>query len=303
MSECRNCGAKELEELGPIGRIAPFFLKRVSGIELRRPRTINRWRQLVRDVFVRLTSPLTRLVGQSAFIEMQLCSRCLFIQSKLPFHDDDIMRLYRDYRSPSYNSERIKYEPSYAAIADAVGHDPVELENRISALTAFLRRNLTTDLHSVLDYGGSDGRFIPDLCASKYVFEVSDIQPVAGVTRVHTDKELASYSLVLLAHVIEHVPYPLDLVRRVAVHVKPGGYLYIETPQEITDDNRDTLRSNALNFDIGIHEHINSYCMSAVSQLIHAAGLHVVAIESSSVDVGWATAIHIRALGQKPYHA
>ena len=37
MSECRNCGKSELHNLGPIGMVYPFFLKRVFGMEYKRP--------------------------------------------------------------------------------------------------------------------------------------------------------------------------------------------------------------------------------------------------------------------------
>ena len=299
MNKCRNCGASEIDELGPIGQVAPFFLKRVMGLELRHRTTPKPWKQAIREIISVPASLLSRVTGQFAFVEIQICSRCSFIQSKNPFHDDDIMRLYRDYRSPSYNAERIKYEPSYAAIANSVGQDQVEIQNRTSALATFLRRHLAVEPRTLLDYGGSDGRFIPGITGAKYVFEVSDIEPIAGVTRINSQQELGSYSLVLLAHVVEHVPYPLDLVRKVASYVEPDGYLYVETPQEIPDDVRVALKSRAIRLDIAIHEHINSYCISAVSHLLEAADLHVVAIESTPVDVGWAKATHIRALGRK----
>ena len=244
-------------------------------------------------------SPVRRLSSQFAFVDMQICSTCFFIQTKRPFHDDDVMRLYSDYRSPSYNQERIRYEPSYASIAAKVGQDAVELRSRIAALAAFLGRNLkSSEPQTILDYGGSDGKFIPEIPGRKFVFEVSDIEPIAGVTRINSEADLGRYSIVLLAHVIEHVPRPLDLVRKVASRVEPGGFLYIETPQEIPDTERDALRRGTRRFQVEIHEHINSYCSQAVNHLLEAAGLKVAAIESTAVDVGWARAVHIRALGR-----
>jgi hypothetical protein len=37
MRECRNCGTNLLQDIGPIGRVEPFFLKRVFGMELMSP--------------------------------------------------------------------------------------------------------------------------------------------------------------------------------------------------------------------------------------------------------------------------
>ena len=108
-----------------------------------------------------------------------------------------------------------------------------------------------------------------------------------------------TYSIVLFAHVTEHVTHPLNLVRKISAYVEPGGYLYIETPQEISDQQRVELQNSALRLNLGIHEHINYYCVPAVTALLEAAGFTVVAIESSPVDVGWAKSVHIRALGRK----
>jgi len=289
-----------LEDIGPVGKVAPFFLKRVLGAEILPARSLSPLKQAIRDLAALPTSLLSRLLTQYAFVEMQLCLHCSFIQTKIPFRDDDIMRLYLDYRSSSYNRERIHYEPSYAAIAAAVGQDEVEIRSRTTALNAFLRRNLPTgESFTILDYGGSDGRFMPDLPGSKSVYEVSNIDPVPGVARINSEAELGTYSIILLAHVIEHVPEPLKLVRKLSSHIKPGGYLYLETPQEISDRDRDGLQRGSLRFDIGIHEHINSYCMKAVTCLFESAGFVVVAIEDSPVDVGWAKAVHLRALGCK----
>jgi hypothetical protein len=210
------------------------------------------------------------------------------------------MRLYLDYRSPSYNRQRILYEPSYASIAEAVGQHDLEIQGRTAALKDFLNQNLTANYTStILDYGGSDGKFIPDIPGEKFVYEISDIDPIPGVTRIKSESDLSRYSIVLLAHVIEHVPHPLDLVRKVSSYVQPGGYLYIETPQEITDDDRNLFLHGASPFDIAIHEHINSYCKPAVTGLLESAGLKIVAVQAGKVDVGWAQAIHIRALGRK----
>ena len=300
-SECRNCGSSELLDLGPIGMVQPFFLKRVFGMELRAPRSPNAVKQKIRDLVTLSLSLFSRLTSSFAFVEMQLCSHCFFIQTKIPFHDEDIMRLYRDYRSPVYNRERIHYEPEYAQIAAAIGQDQREVSTRRAALSAFLRKALqTSDAHTILDYGGADGRFIPDIPGSKFVYEISTTEPVPGVTRIKSESELGTYSIVLFAHVTEHVTHPLNLVRKLSAYVESGGYIYIETPQEISDQQRAELQRSALRLDIGIHEHINYYCVPAVAALLESAGFTVVAIEGAPVDVGWAKSVHIRALGRKP---
>jgi len=281
--------------------VQPFFLKRVFGLELRAPRSPNAMKQKVRDLVTLSMSFFSRITTPYAFVEMQLCTRCFFIQTTIPFHDEDILRLYADYRSPFYTRQRTHYEPEYAAIAPAIGQAESEVSTRKSALSAFLRKALqTSDAHTILDYGGADGRFIPDIPGTKFVYEISSMEPVPGITRVRSESELATYSIVLFAHVTEHVTHPLNLVRKISSYVEPGGYLYIETPQEISDQQRAGLQQSSLRLDIGIHEHINYYCVPAVAALLEAAGFTVAAIESEPVDVGWAKSVHIRALGRKP---
>jgi hypothetical protein len=300
-TECRNCGQDDLKDLGSIGKVMPFFLKRALGMELRASRSPNGMKQMVRNLIASSMAPLSRVTSQFAFVEMQICKHCSFIQTSIPFHEDELKRLYVDYRSPAYHQQRISYEPEYASIADAIGYDPVEIRTRTTALNAFLREHLSiADRFTILDYGGSDGRFIPDIPGLKFVYDISTVSPLPGITRIERESELRTYSLVLLAHVTEHVTHPLNLVRNLSKYVEPGGYIYIETPQETTDKQRAELQKGTAYFDLGIHEHVNYYCESAVAALLDAAGFAVVATETTHIDAGWAQSMHIRALGRKP---
>jgi hypothetical protein len=301
VNECRNCGQNDPIDLGPIGMVQPFFLRRVFGIQLRTPRSPNALKQKIRELVSIPLSWMSRVATSYAFVEMQLCNRCFFIQTKIPFHDEDIARLYRDYRSTSYNRERISYEPEYANIASAIGQAESEVLTRRMALKTFLSKavNICKE-DTILDYGGADGRFIPDIPGSKFVYEISSMVPIPGVTRIQSESELDRYSLVLFAHVLEHVTHPLDMLHQIKTYVKPGGYLYIETPQDISDQQRANLQSTAHRTELGIHEHINYYCVPAVAAVLEGAGFTVAAIESEAVDVGWAKSVHIRAIGRKP---
>jgi hypothetical protein len=300
MSECRNCGRTVLHELGPIGRVEPFFLKRVFGMEIRAARSPSPVKQLIRNLASIPLSFASRMYTLYSFVELQVCAHCCFIQAKIPFHEDDIMHLYADYREPSYHRERIQFEPSYAAIAAAVGYDEVEIATRTAALNEFLRRSLpATDSFTMLDYGGSDGRFMPNIPGAKFIYDVSKVDPLPDVARINSESELGTYSLVLLAHVTEHLVHPLNLVRKLRSYVEPGGYLYIETPQEVSDEQRRGLVQGTLKTQLGIHEHINYYCVPAVSALLESAGFEVAAIECTPVDLGWAKSAHVRALGRK----
>jgi SAM-dependent methyltransferase len=242
----------------------------------------------------------SRLYGESAFIEMQICRECSFVQAKHPYSEESIARLYLDYRKDSYNNERIQYEPGYRDIAARVGTDLTEVDSRVAAATDWLadKIEMSPDF-TMLDYGGADGRFLPKLAAKKFVYELSDTEPIPGITRIRREADLTSYSYIHLAHVLEHVVDPLKLVQHVAGYLEPGGYFYIEVPQELSDQDLQSLQAGTYRSNVGVHEHINIYSSTALSQLMKKANLELLAFKADKVDLGWAQGVHLRALGRK----
>jgi Methyltransferase domain len=299
VNACRNCESDAMKDLGFIGEIAPFFLKRVLNLEYGLPPSGHPVKRFLRRIDF-FSKTFQKIYGKSVLIEIEICTSCSFIQTKLPFQDEGIGRLYTDYRSDSYNQERIRYEPEYAAIASQVGGCPQEIQIRTGGLTRWLegKFNAGSDF-SMLDYGGADGKFLPDLPGQKYVFDISDIAPADGIRRVEDASKLGSYSYIQLAHVLEHVPFPLALTRKAASFLKDSGHLYIEVPQELSDDMVTRLANRDRTIRLPIHEHINQYCLKSVTELLRSVGLSPVAIQSELVDFGWNRAMIIRALGRK----
>jgi len=300
MQDCRNCGSRNLKELGFIGEVAPFFLKRVLNMEVKTSLARHPLRLFARRVCALPQRLFAKAYGCSAYVEMQVCLDCSFVQTKHAFSDDALGRLYADYRSATYNEERIRYEPTYAALAKDVGVSDQEVATRVGGLTAWLEDKLQLENGaSMLDFGGSDGRFLPRIEARKYVFEISDISPLEGIVRIAREADLGSYSYVQVAHVLEHVPEPLALVKHVASFVKPSGHLYIEVPQDLKDAEIEQLKNGHSRPGLAVHEHINVYCVQSVRSLIEAAGLELIGVEPTYVDLGWITGTNIRALCRK----
>lgn len=297
MRDCRNCGSAELRDLGFVGEVAPFFLKRVLNLQVRTAQARHPLRLLARRLCALPQRLFEKVYGCSAYAEMQICLACLFIQTKHAFADDALGRLYADYRSETYNAERIKYEPTYAALAKHVGVSEQEVQSRVGGLTEWLADKIHCGCDfSMLDFGGSDGRFLPRFDGRKFVFEISDISPLNGIVRIPKEADLETYSYVQLAHVLEHVPEPLAFVTRVSSFVKPSGYFYIEVPQDLADAEITELKDGLIRRGLTVHEHINTYCASSVTSLVQAAGLEVVKIEPVEIDLGWILARNIRAL-------
>jgi hypothetical protein len=301
MQDCRNCGSHDLRELGFVGEVAPFFLKRVLNLEIGDSQARHPLRLLARRLGALPQRLFSRIYGCAAYAEMQICSTCSFIQTKHAFPDDALGRLYADYRSATYNEERIRYEPSYAALAGHIGIDAQEVSTRVAGLTAWLAGRIDPgDGFSMLDFGGSDGRFLPTLRGEKYVFEISDIPPRGGITRIPRESDLGVYSYVQMAHLLEHVSEPLAMVKRVSSFVRPSGHLYIEVPQDLADAEIAGLKNGPVRRSLTVHEHINVYCLSSITRLVEAARLDLVDSQSVAVDLGWTTCTIIRALCRRP---
>jgi hypothetical protein len=300
VGECRNCAAQVTKDLGFIGEVAPFFLKRVLNLEYDLAPSGHPVKRFLRRIGFFATS-FQKVYGKSVLVEIEICTSCSFVQTKRPFPDEAIARLYTDYRSDSYNQERIRYEPEYASIASQVGNCAQEIQTRKVGLSQWLTGKFNVESNfSMLDFGGADGRFLPDLPGEKYVFDISDIAPAEGIQRIRAESELSSYSYIQLAHVLEHVSYPLVLTRKVASFLKDSGYLYIEVPQELTDEAISQLGTQHNTVRLPIHEHINQYSVRAVTELLRSAGLTAVAVQTVVTDLGWNKGTIIRALGRKP---
>jgi hypothetical protein len=280
-----------------LGEVAPFFLKRVFNLELRQRASAHPVKQCIRRLVEPGRKIFSKLYGKSVFTEMQICSACSFVQAKHPFSEEAIARLYLDYRTDFYNDERIKYEPAYREIAKRVGTDSTEVQVRVTAATEWLADKIQiSDNFTMLDYGGADGRFLPQLKAEKFVYELSNIEPIRGITRIHHEADLGTYSYIHLAHVLEHVVDPLKLVLHVAGYLKPGGYLYLEVPQERSDSELRSMQEGTYRSSIPLHEHINVYSLPALSLLVKKAKLELLATKADRVDLGWAQGVHLRAL-------
>ena len=296
---CRNCGSDRLRELGFAGILAGFFLKRVFHAEIAVKRSRDGKKRKIQSLSEPLRKLLSRIHAPAVAVELQSCQNCSFIQTRFPFADDAISRLYVDYRSESYNRERCQYEPEYGGIQSAVGGHTENGLGRIEALTAWISSKIDWVPGSMLDFGGADGKYLPDLLGTKFVYEVSDVAPAPGVTRIADEASLQSYEYVQLSHVLEHVTHPLNLTMQVARLVKPGGYLLIEVPQDLHSDELQALQQGTSTAQLTVHEHINFYSAAAVEQLIKATGLERIAVDAVPVLSPMARQFFIRALARK----
>ncbi len=104
-------------------------------------------------------------------------------------------------------------------------------------MEAFLRPHINSrEINTVLDYGGDKGQFIPATFGKeRFVFELSDAQPVEGVTRIASEAELDGrrFDLTLLLGVLEHCSEPLSVLQKVQALTRgPNSHIVIGVPYE-----------------------------------------------------------------------
>lgn len=138
-----------------------------------------------------------------------------------------------------------------------------------------------SSIATVLDYGGDRGQYIPDEIQTKYVLEVENRTPVTGVSvigSVSGIRRIDTVDLVMCCHTLEHVSYPMDLVRDMKRYLKPGGLIYLEVPDEIENLNKPGFK---------FHEHINLFTPETLVKILEMEGFEpsiVYKIEYKATD-------------------
>jgi hypothetical protein len=304
----------------PIAAYAPFFSLRVDtsrdgyalhsalGAMLPLPdRSLGArvWRVMARKL-AKFGSP-----RRAAFLRT-FCNFCRDCSSLTLSHDyayEDLVPLYADYRSSTYNNDRISVEPGYASIADRVGRDSIERTSRNNGVAAFLTPFMPSLRNSLaLDLGGSDGKFIPPQVIDHYeqthIFDTSDAEVDPGVLsssvrKIRSNPEEASYALLMCMHVLEHVGNPRAFVMDSLKYLQPGGLLYLEVPLELDPSIESQFTTRNIDRCVTIHEHINQYSPDSVCRLIESIRtLKLVKSETADIDCGWSTGRVGRYLAQ-----
>ncbi len=240
------------------------------------------------------------------------CAACHSITPSHEYSFEDLQGLYRDYRSKSYNRDRVSVEPSYAKLARNIGDHPLEIINRNKAADAFLRKNAAHFAGGVaLDYGGSDGRFLTpfmyETFSSIEIFEPSDVALHATVGQTRVSKTASpskeTYAFLACMHVLEHVGNPRAMVLEARDFLVHGGLMYIEVPHELDTRMRNDFAHRIVDTPILIHEHINKFDILGMQKLVESIdGLELLDCAQDQVDQGykaWDTGVNGRFLIRK----
>jgi SAM-dependent methyltransferase len=209
------------------------------------------------------------------------CEVCDFVFSQVRFEGEEMGRIYKEYRNSSYAELRNIFEPGYLQLNEQIGKSLAERANRQIAMVDFLSAEIDVSaVNSVLDHGGDAGQHIPDffINAEKFVYEVSGVEPVDGVKSVTDLKAMKPLDFIMNCNVLEHIPYPRNLLQEIKHLCHKDTVLFIDVPSERNAEN---------NFPNYFHEHINFFNEKSISVLLKSEGFQVPKIKTYSIDFGY----------------
>lgn len=208
------------------------------------------------------------------------CGRCSHLFLDLRFDDAEMGALYKGYREAEYTALREHYEPGYAARnATLVAGVPF-----LPEIEAFLAPHLRHPPR-VLDWGGDTGENTPFKHANAllHIYDISakDTPLVPGARQVGRDEAMAQqYDLVVCSNVLEHVPYPSELIHDMRQAMRPDTVLYIEVPHEGLVRNAGAAAPAGLQLQKKHwHEHINFYTEASMRTLLENCGLAIIGLQ------------------------
>ena len=174
--------------------------------------------------------------GSNTKTRLCYCPKCTFAFYEYRMTDDEQSRLYLNYRDKNYQELREKYECWYTKkVNNALNNDTLALHEQQRVIEAIIAKKMKTKPVSVLDWGGNEGKTLtPAMGSEKYVYDISCVPTVEGVTGLSSFEEVKKrhYDLILCNMLFEHVSDPLGLLRQLKELSGDGTYFYIEVPSE-----------------------------------------------------------------------
>lgn len=132
---------------------------------------------------------------------------------------------------------------------------------------------------AALDYGCGDGKLLNGLQEAGWrTFGVEPSSDVAFLRHERLESLPAepAFDLVVLHHVLEHVPRPLDLLTSLVATLRPGGVLFISVPRlDMLPEHGD------FRYCVNGRTHLVSFTEDCLRELLRRAGAEALAALSS----------------------
>jgi 2-polyprenyl-3-methyl-5-hydroxy-6-metoxy-1,4-benzoquinol methylase len=177
----------------------------------------------------------------------------------------------------------------------------------LEARKAGIYRKFLPSQARIMDVGCGDGRYMTIL---KKVGPFWDIEGVdfgeAAIKRAQekglkaicgayetTDLGREQYDLIILNQVIEHLPEPCDVVRKIHGELKPGGILSLETPS-LDGWDADLFKEK---FWGGYHfpRHLVLFNEETIRDFLKKRGFRVISVKYLVSPVFWVFSLHHRS--------
>jgi hypothetical protein len=221
---CRSCGSDVCITRPAI--LAPFIVERIFGME---PET---------------TTSLYGIPNQVNYFPCKtlMCEICGFVGINILFDNDEMSKLYMNYRDDEYNKTRLTYEPTYKWDVFNERHSYVDEVSQ-----PFIEEYVS-NVETLIDFGGYDGLNTPHIGKDRYVYDICNVE-----SKIQITDTLFSCDLITCMHVLEHVPDPNKIIEEVKGKAR---YYYFEVPNE-----------NIMNKQFW-HEHINCFTIDSFVDLL-----------------------------------
>ena len=209
------------------------------------------------------------------------CERCGFLFLDIRFSDDELSRLYENYRGKDYTELRDRYEPGYAKINENLNSGQKYTDD----IHTFLEPHLNFPI-SILDWGGDTGKNTPfkEQNTQLDIYDISDKEVIEGAKIVTKEQAYENkYDLVVCSNVLEHVSYPHELLEEIIPCMDKSSILYIEVPYEdLVLNEKENLHIKKKHW----HEHVNFYSKKSLEYLVKNVGLSIFDINELEVNDG-----------------
>lgn len=192
-------------------------------------------------------------------LESILCENCGFLCYRPRPEGEDIDSKYayiarHEKASKEFTMEKASDEP------------------RARELYRQLRKSLDNGSHSILDYGGGNGRLLRYFLEDGHECSTLELvdQTLPGInyagSQISDLSSLPPFNALICSHVLEHLADPLETLCSLIPHVEKDGVVYIEVPAEIW--NRPPPSIDPVT-------HINFFTTDSLRVLMEKSGLKV----------------------------
>lgn len=220
------------------------------------------------------------------------CMTCWLLWIDVNPTDEQMARHYHGYFDKDYVAQREKHEPGFRIkwLSSGSRNEDKYMEKFITPYTGVPE--------TVLDFGGGTGEETPFRGQSSIdILDVAMTNLLPGCNRVEAIEK--KYDLVVLCHILEHVPDPQKLLNQALDACNEKGFVYIEVPNE-AEDYGSRPRLDRVMKDRGAwHEHINYFDSTSLGALVHECGAQTYNLERRRWDNGRFIQSLVRRSGQR----